>query len=150
MVHVCACKFVVFHVDAQSLLGIVNRGSPKRLNTLARELFWFGLEHHITLLVEWVPREENTLADELSKLLILDDFMLNRTFFRRVKESWGPHSVDMFASNANNLCERFYSLHWCTSLNIYSDIVCIYATLYRFSIISHYPSTYALERHYEN
>jgi hypothetical protein len=72
MVHLCAGKFVVFKVDAHNLLGIVNRGSPwLKLNALARELCWFGLEHHITLAVEWAPREENTLVDELSKLLIL-------------------------------------------------------------------------------
>ena len=40
MVHLCAGKFVVFQVDAQYLLGIVNRGSPRlKLNALARELF---------------------------------------------------------------------------------------------------------------
>jgi len=48
---------------------------------LARELLWLGLEHRITLNVEWMPREENTLADELSKLLILDDCLTSREFF---------------------------------------------------------------------
>ena len=97
-----------------TLLGIVNRGSPRlKLNALARELFWYGLGHLITLTVEWVPREENTLADELSKLLIPDDSMLSHEFFRKLEERFGPHSVDLFASGANNQCERFYSLHWC-------------------------------------
>ena len=43
MVHVCEGKFVVCQVDdAQNLLGVVNRGSPRLiLNELARELFWF-------------------------------------------------------------------------------------------------------------
>ena len=114
MMHVCAGKFVVFQVDAQNLLGIVNRGSPRlKLNALARELFWFGLEHRISLVVEWVPREENTLADELSKLLIPDDFMIGRTHFRRLELRFGPHTIDLFASGDNNLCDRLYSLHWC-------------------------------------
>jgi hypothetical protein len=43
MVHVCEGMFVVFQVDAQNRLGVVNRGSPRlMLNELARELFWFG------------------------------------------------------------------------------------------------------------
>ena len=114
MIHLCEGKFVVFQVDAQNLLGIVNRGSSRlKLNALARDLFWFGLEHGISLSVEWVPREENTLADELSKLIIPDECMLGRPFFRRLEERFGKHSVDLFASNANNQCERFYSLHWC-------------------------------------
>ena len=51
--HLCAVKFVVFQVDANNLLGIVNRGSPRlKLNELARELLWLGLEHRITLTVE--------------------------------------------------------------------------------------------------
>ncbi len=40
MVHMCEGRFVVMQVDAQNLLGIVNRGSPKLIiNALARELF---------------------------------------------------------------------------------------------------------------
>jgi hypothetical protein len=102
MLYLCDGKFVVFQVDANNLLGIVNRGSPRlKLNALARELFWFGLEHRITLNVEWVPREENTLADELSKLLIPDDYMLSRAVFRRLEDRFGSHSVDLFASGIN-------------------------------------------------
>ncbi len=114
MISLCQGKFVVFQVDAQNLLGIVNRGSPRlKLNTLAREFFWFGLEYRIALNVEWVPKEENTLADELSKLLIPDDSMLSRAFFRKLEERFGQRIVDLFASGANIQCERFYSLHWC-------------------------------------
>ncbi len=112
MAHLCAGKFVVFQVDAQNLLGIVNRGNPRlKLSALAREIFWFGLEHRITLSVDWVPRDENTLADELSKLLIPDDFSLSRKYFRQLEDRFGPHSIDLFLSNENNLCDRFYSLH---------------------------------------
>ena len=71
LVHLCRGKLVVLQVDAMNLLGIINRGSSRLpLNELARELFWFCLVQHITLSVEWVPREENAFADELSKLLI--------------------------------------------------------------------------------
>jgi hypothetical protein len=84
-----------------------------KLNALARELFWFGLEAKIALTVEWVPREENTLADELSKMLIPDDFAIGRAHFELLERRFGAHSIDLFASSANNLCSRFYSLHWC-------------------------------------
>ena len=72
------------------------------MNALARELLWFGLEHRITLNVEWVPREENTLADELSKLLVPDDFMLRCEVFQQLEERFDPHTVDIFASGSNN------------------------------------------------
>ena len=66
-------------VDAMNLLGIINRGSPKLpLNVLARELFWFCLEHKITISVEWVPREDNAFAVDISKMLIPDDWSICR------------------------------------------------------------------------
>ena len=69
MVHVCAGKLVLLQVGAQNLLGVVNRGSPRlRLNELARKIFWFCLQHRIVITVEWVTREEKSLANELSKL----------------------------------------------------------------------------------
>ena len=59
------------------MLRVVNRGRPRlRLNELARELFWFCLVRRITIMIEWVPREENSLADELSKLIIPDNWVL--------------------------------------------------------------------------
>ena len=105
---------MVVQVDAQNLLGINNRGSSKlAINKLARDLFWFGLVYAMTLSVEWVPREENNFADELSKLLIPDDWRLAPKFFKLLEARWGPHSVDLFASSDNTQCEKLYSLHWC-------------------------------------
>ena len=48
--------------------------------------------------MEWVPREENTLSDELTKLLNPDDSMLSHAFFRKLEERFGTHTVDLFAS----------------------------------------------------
>ena len=87
MVHMCEGRFVVLQVDAHNLLGIVNRGSPKlNINELARELFWFCLRHLITTSVEWVPREENAFADDISKMLIPEDSMLSKRFFGLLDE----------------------------------------------------------------
>ncbi len=51
----------------------------------------------ITLSVEWVPREENAFANELSKLLIPDDWKLVQKFFNILEARWGPPSMDLFA-----------------------------------------------------
>ncbi len=112
MLQVCAVKIAVFQLDARNLLGMVNRGSP-RLNTneMARDLFWLCVERDITIKLEWVPREDNALADEMSKLLIPRDWMVGRETFGRMEERWGSHTVDFFASSENNQCDRFYSLH---------------------------------------
>ena len=114
MMHVCVEKFVVLQAEAQNLMGIINRGSPRlNVNELARELFWLCVERDVTFKAEWVPREENAMVDELSKLLIPSDWMVGQTNFRQLEERWGSHTVDLFASGENNQCERFYSLHWC-------------------------------------
>ena len=64
LVHLFIGKFVVMQVDAQNLLGIINRGSNKlAINKLARYLFYFCLDNGIPLSVEWVLREENAFAD---------------------------------------------------------------------------------------
>jgi hypothetical protein len=114
MVHRCEGRLVVLHVDAMNLLGIANRGSPRlAINELARELLRFCLRHKITTSVEWVPREENAFADDISRMLIPEDYMLSRDFFGLLGCKWGPHTVDLLASNANNPCTKFFSLHWC-------------------------------------
>ncbi len=92
-------------MDSQNLMGVVNHGSPRlRLNELAHELFCVFLERRITIMIEWAPREENCMVYELSKLIIPDDWMLQRPLFRHLEKRHGRHLVDLFASNANNQC----------------------------------------------
>ena len=110
----CKGTFVFLQVDAMNLLGIINRGSPKLpLLVLARKLFWFSLIHSITRFVEWVPRESNYFTDEISKMLIPDYWSICCSYFNWLDIRWGPHTIDLFSSNGNNLCEKFYSIHWC-------------------------------------
>jgi hypothetical protein len=101
-------------VDAMNLLGIINRGSPKLpLKVLAQEQFWFCFLHKIIISVVWVPQESNAFADEIPKMLISDDWSICYSYFNWLDIKWGPHTVDLFSSNENNLCKSFYSTHWC-------------------------------------
>ncbi len=113
LVHMRIGKFVVVQVDTQNLLGIINRGNKLAINKLAKDLFWFGLVIGITLSVKWIPREENTFAGKLSKLLIPDDWKLAPKFFNLLEAMWGPHMVNLFASSDIAKCKKFYSLNWC-------------------------------------
>ena len=51
------------------------RASPWGTAKLRRAAFRLSsyLERRIVIMVEWVPREDKSLADELSKLIIPDD-----------------------------------------------------------------------------
>lgn len=114
LVHKCRNSLTVCQVDNLNLLSIVNRGSRVLpLNTLARDLFWFCAANGINLRVEWVPREDNELADAASRLTVPDDYQLNPRYFRWLDERWGPHTCDLFASSSSTHCPRFYSLHYC-------------------------------------
>ncbi len=105
---------MVVQVDAQNLLGIINRGSSKlAINYLDRDLIWFGFVNGMTLFEAWVPWEDNAFDDYLSKLLIPDDWKLAPKFFNLLEARWGPHTVDLFASSDNAQCKKFYSLQWC-------------------------------------
>ena len=66
-------------------------------------------EESITLSIRWVPRELNTEADDLSKLVDTDDWRLNPRMFAILSQLWGPYSIDAFAAEENAHCPRFLS-----------------------------------------
>jgi len=79
------------------LLGVINRGSPKlSLNALARKLSWFCLQQRIIISDEWVPREANAFAYEISKCLTPDESSISRPFFNMLDFRRGPHTIDIF------------------------------------------------------
>ena len=83
------------------------------LNVVSKQLFWFCLEHKISLHVHWVPRELNEDADDVSKLLDGSDWRLHPGIFASLNNRWGPHTVDLFASSKNAQCQRLFSKFWC-------------------------------------
>ena len=59
--------------------------------------------------MKWIPRDLNTEADCLSRIIDFDDYALNDDIFRMLDVRWGPHSVDRFACNYNTELARFNS-----------------------------------------
>jgi hypothetical protein len=105
---------VVVQIDTMNLLGIVIKGSHKlALNNLVRELFWFCLSHKIVLSVEWVPRESNASANDISKWSIPDEYSISRHYFVMLDYKWGPHTCETFSTNENSHYYKLYYLHWC-------------------------------------
>jgi len=109
LMDLCKSMFVLLQVDAVNLFGFINRGSPDiSLNILPRELFWFCLANKILITVDWVPRESNAFADEISKWLIRNYWSLCRAFFSMLDAKWGPHTCDLSSSDENNLCFKLF------------------------------------------
>jgi len=61
------------------------------------------------LSVEWVSRDYNMEADQLSRFNDPNDYMLDPACFRYIDQLWGPHTVDHFASLQTRQLERFCS-----------------------------------------
>ncbi|VDI14245.1 Hypothetical predicted protein [Mytilus galloprovincialis] len=69
--------------------------------------------NNIVLLPQWVPRDENVKADQISKSVDCDDWGIDQEVYSVLDNLWGPHTVDRFASDYNTKCLVFNSKHWC-------------------------------------
>jgi hypothetical protein len=61
---------VIARGDAQNVFWILLKGgsAKEHLQSVCLEIFWLCVERSIDLRPEWIPREENQLADYLSKV----------------------------------------------------------------------------------
>jgi len=104
---------VRWFTDNQNVVRIVQHGSGKpalQAETLA--IFSICMGNHIRMEPEWVPREQNQLADYYSRLVDSDDYMLNPNIFDWLNSFWGPYTIDRFASAHNSQLVRFNSRFW--------------------------------------
>ena len=83
------------------------------LHMKSLNIFQFCHEHCISLDPQWVPRRENQIADEISRIVDLDDWGVSQIFFNFIDSIFGPHTVDRFADNLNKKVDRFNSKYWC-------------------------------------
>ena len=108
---------VKFLVDNQAAVAIIDHGSSKpELQFFAKEIFHLCYDNSIKLTVQWVPRENHTLADQASReadAVDIEDWGINENFFKILNESYGPFSLDAFANFYNKKVDRFYSLFHC-------------------------------------
>lgn len=104
---------VRWFTDNQNVTRILLVGSRKEhLQKEALDIFRLTIAHNIALEPEWVPRDENKVADYLSRIIDYDDWSLNTVCFTHIDSIWGPHTVDRFANNLNTQLDRFNSRFW--------------------------------------
>ena len=56
------------------------------------------IKHHIKIDSEWIPGEEDEMADYCSRIIDTDDWMLNLEIFSMLDELCGLHTVDWFSN----------------------------------------------------
>jgi hypothetical protein len=83
------------------------------LNICALEIYADCLKHKIDISIDWVPREENEIADALSKTEDFDDWSIQDRIFNYLQKTYGRFTIDIFASNLSNKVDKFYSKYWC-------------------------------------
>ena len=98
--------------DNLTTMAYVNRmgGRTPHLSRLAEELQRFSLARRILLTAEYLPGVENVVADHLSRIHAdWSESQLNPTLFRAIDERFGPHSLDLMASQTNSHLRRYVS-----------------------------------------
>ena len=103
---------VKWYTDNQATAKIVEVGSMKlELHSLALKIIKIYYEHSIHLGMEWVPRDCNTRADFISKLVDFD-WQVTEDVFKDLDSLCGPHPVDCFATYYNRKILRYFSRFW--------------------------------------
>lgn len=83
---------VKWFTDNQNVARILVVGSRKEhLQEIALTVFRLLFQHNIKLEPEWVPREQNEIADFISRIVDYDDWGVNLSVFRLV-DAGPPHS----------------------------------------------------------
>ena len=103
---------VLVYTDSLNAALAITKGAsraPKCLE-IRQQIFWFCLEENIHLTAEWIPREENELADAISKATegTRGEIMMNPTIFEACKAQWCKFQADLFASDLSNLVPTFF------------------------------------------
>ncbi|KAK0410406.1 hypothetical protein QR680_005112 [Steinernema hermaphroditum] len=99
---------VVVQIDNQGAVSIIKKGSPlAKLQAMAEDIFEHMESLGAVLEPIWVPRDQNVLADEASRLLDKDDWGIREEIFAFCTERWGLPSLDAFANSKNAKCPRF-------------------------------------------
>ena len=106
-------KDVVWETDNHAVPTITQKGSRKAdRHNLAVNLYYTCRSTGVDLNCKWIPREENHLADQISKCVDYDAWKTTAELFQLLDYEWGPHSIDRFANATNTKTRRFNSQYW--------------------------------------
>ena len=71
------------------------------LQDITLHMFHMCISNNIVLEMEWIPRDDNSYVDYLSKLFDFDDWGVCKNVFDYFNLLWGPYTCDRFADNNN-------------------------------------------------
>ena len=114
-VHPLLHRRVNLYVDSRVVLGVLQKmTSPSdRLMDALRTLYYLLETYRVTLQPAWLPTFENITADFLSRHTDTEDWAISRRIFDQLNRSWGPLTIDRFATTENRLLPKFNSWWYC-------------------------------------
>ena len=105
---------ILWYTDNSIVARIIEVESTNRgLHTLALQIFAMCITHSIAIHPTWIPREENALADHISKHVDTDDWSIDMPTFQFVRNELGFSPFDRFADDKNTKHKRFNSNLFC-------------------------------------
>ena len=109
-----ANQIVIWHSDNTNVTRIIGNGSTKEyLQDIALDIHKACLQSDIQIIAKWIPREDNKIADSISKYRDTDDWSIDNETFSYIQSRFGKLDVDRFASSTNNKLQRFDARFHC-------------------------------------
>ena len=93
------------------LAASTSRSTP--LMDALRQVHYLSATLNLSLNPLWLPTEDNHLADALSRHRDSEDWALHPRVFQGLSRTWGPFTVDRFATTENRLVPWFNSRWHC-------------------------------------
>ena len=104
---------LLLRVDNTTAIAYLNRMGGVRIrkfNLLAKSIWQWAEKRNIFLRASYIEPKENKDADRLSRILNKDaKWELRPQFYIEIIETFGLPDVDIFASNVNKKCEKYFS-----------------------------------------
>ena len=105
---------LLWFTDNMNTPKILKVGSKKiHLTDIALDVFALCLKRNIELRPVWIPREENQVADEISKYKDTDSWGIDWPSFNYLQKCFGKFTIDRFADHINNKVKKFNSRFFC-------------------------------------
>ena len=104
---------VQVNINNSSACPILSIGSSKpHLQNLAIEVFNFCTLFNIKLIPQWIPREQNYLADFYSRMNDTDNWSIDSESFNIISNKYGPFSIDRFVNKLKKKVNKFNSRYF--------------------------------------
>ena len=105
---------VLWYTDNWNVSRILQVGSPKSyLQDLAMRIFSLCVRNDVYILPCWTPREDNQIADDISKHRDTDDWGIDDETFHFIQTTFGRMDIDRFADSHNAKLPRFDARYHC-------------------------------------